>query len=93
MRWTILNGPHDPGRIDTDNKGWRWVLELGTDRRTVAVLVMGQAMIEPRSADVAAALGSDGKTEVERFLGTDFPPQSIKLTPLGRVVDGVLEPT
>jgi hypothetical protein len=89
MPWEIAGqiGPHsEPG---TDGHGWLWELHRGEEpnieARRVFVEVSGSAFASSQmlSDETAAAIESEGRTEVERVAQMDDPPRVIKCSTYG----------
>ena len=84
--WEIAGqvGPH-AGAIGVDAHGWLWEIRRGRegsvgDVRRVLVEVTGSAWAVDRATlpdDTAAAIDSEGESEVEKVLELDDPPQII----------------
>jgi hypothetical protein len=89
--WQIAGqiGPH--GSSGVDAHGWLWEIRRGPewpegDVRRVLVEVSGSAWsVDPATLadETAAAIQSEGKSEVERVLGLEEPPQIILCTTVG----------
>jgi hypothetical protein len=72
-RWAVAGGPEEIVDSERDDVrvAWAWTIQRGADRRTVRVLVTGQAVSVPVDA---------GRTLVESNLRLDEPPLTIVLT-------------
>ncbi|HET8893026.1 MAG TPA: hypothetical protein VFM96_02880 [Gaiellaceae bacterium] len=89
MAWEIAGqlGPHS--RSGVDGSGWLWELHRGqepdVEARRVLVEVSGSALASAHlpSAETAAAIESEGRTEVERVAQMDDPPQVIQCSTHG----------
>ena len=84
MAWEIAGqiGPHsDPG---VDGSGWLWELHRGdepnVEARRVFVEISRTALASANmpSQQTAAAIASEGRTEVERVAQIDDPPRVVK---------------
>ena len=83
MSWEIAGqiGPHS--RSGFDASGWLWEIQRGTTARRVLVEVAGTALAtydqgeQPLADEIAEAIRTKGRSEVEKVLQLADPPQIV----------------
>jgi hypothetical protein len=80
MAWEIQGqvGPHS--EPDYDGSGWLWELSRDSEARRVFVIVSGSALASEnvQCDDTAAAIRTEGRSEVERVAALHDPPRIVK---------------
>ena len=86
MTWAIAGGP-DPSSPTRGQRAWVWHVasEDGEGQGQVEVIVSDLAK---DTTHARAALNSSGRVAVEDVLGWRVPPQRIRCTLVGFVVEG-----
>lgn len=90
LRWTAMwtiNGNLGPrSRSGVDASGWLWEIARDGEARRVLVEISGSALASTESSlpgETAAAIRTEGHTEVLKVLRLDQPPQVIACGTMG----------
>jgi hypothetical protein len=90
VKWRILDGPHQvENTLGVDGAVWDAIIENVNDpaqRRHIRAVISGTALdTDPDRliTDIRAAIESNGKTAIERFLDEQVPPDRIIVSSTG----------
>lgn len=80
MPWTITGQFEPHARPGVDAEGWLWELRRGDDARQVLVEISRTALAADEQAlptDTAAAIKTEGRSQLEDVVELDEPPRVI----------------
>jgi hypothetical protein len=89
MAWEIAGQLGPESRSGVDGAGWLWELHRGEEpnieARRVLIEISGSALASSHvlSDETAAAIESEGRTEIERVAAMDDPPQIVQCSTHG----------